>query len=369
VLLFGVLAALPACDSGGLPRNPAGIDFERLFAEPTAEELASVEAEWAARSNPVRDTQIVAQAVQDSAFTVYVVAHTQADADGTPFTHYGFVRIPRGNDERLPVLVFHHDGDDGVTLSDALGTLDLFPEITARAIVVAPVYRSEALVADLDSLGATYPAGGTPSPWDRDVDDAIGFLDAALALFPGVADSTRIGALGLGRGGNTALLHAVRDGRLDVVVEYYAPADFVATGTGHPAYGLTQAALQGDPEVLALPGIGYLTDEVFEPLAEETLSYEAARLALIRRSPGLFATRLTDTQLHHHQADDVIPVGFTLAFVERVEASAFDGALADHLYSGPPPGGVETVHSPEALPESLERTERFLSIRLMPPPL
>ena len=361
-LPLGLLALFAGCDSGGELGGAEDIDFQRLFAEPTAAEVEAVEAEWAARLNPARDVRIVAQTTTDG-FVTYVVAHTQTDADGSDFTHYGFIRIPDVDDFPLPVLVYHHDGDDGTALTDADSVLGLFPAITRRTVVVAPVYRSEPLVADLEGLGDTYTAGGDPSPWDRDVDDAIGFLNAALSLFPDAADGTRVAALGLGRGGNTALLHALRDDRIDAVTDYFGPADFFNVVARLLAFQLAN----DDPDVLGLPGAAYLADEVLDPLVDGTRSYDSARLELVRRSPGLFAERLPDTQLHHHQGDEVIPVGFAVAFIARVEASAFDGTLSDHLYSGAPPAGVETLHRPESMPESLGRTERFLLARLAPP--
>lgn len=359
-LLLATLVALPACDSGGAIDTPGDLDPRALFASPTAEEAEAVEAEWATRENPVRDAAIVAEGMQDTTATVYVVEHTQTGADGGTFTHYGLVRIPvLEEEEALPVLVYHHGGDDGLSVSGFLATLDLYPVLRNEAVWVAPVYRAEALTADAAGLSGTYTAGGASSPWDYDVDDAIGLLNAALDLFPDALDADRVGAFGLSRGGNTALLHALRDDRIDVVTDYFGPADFFNLA----ARALTAAAAADDPAALALPGVAYLDATVLTPLIDGTLSYEAARLELVRRSPGLFSGRLPDTQVHHHRQDPIVPVQFSEAFVSRVEVDP-DVQLDDNLYTNLLPDGVESFHDPAAMPDSFRDTERFILRRL-----
>jgi hypothetical protein len=352
VFLPLALVLLPACDGGD--DAPEGLDYDRLFAAPTATEVDAVAAEWAARTNPVRDAAVVDTADVDGA-TLYVVAHTQTGPDGADFTHYGLVRVPDGA-AALPVLVYHHGGDDGLSASGFLGVVDLFPDLAAQTVQVAPVYRSEPLVADVKGLGGTYTAGGAPSPWDYDVDDAIGLLNAAFSLFPGESDAERVAALGISRGGNTALLHAVRDDRVDAVTDYFGPADFFNFVARFLAFELAQ----GDPDVLGLPGAEYLTEEVLDPLAEGALSYEEARLELVRRSPGLFGERLPDTQLHHHVEDPVVPVGFSEAFIALVATNPVDGVFGPTLYDNALPAGAASYHDPAAMPESLPATEAFL---------
>ncbi|MDX1418463.1 MAG: hypothetical protein R3181_00735 [Rubricoccaceae bacterium] len=355
-LLLAPLLALPACDSGGEIGSGGELDLRVLFAAPTDEEADAVEAEWAARENPARDADSTAVGRQDTTGTLYVVEHTQSTAGGAPFTHFGLVRIPvTETEEPLPVLVYHHGGDDGLTASGFLATLELYPLLRDAAVWVAPVYRAETLTADAAGLSGTYTAGGSPSPWDYDVDDAIGLLNAALALFPDVLDGDRIGALGFSRGGNTALLHAVRDDRVDAVTDYFGPADFFNL----VARQLTAAAAEGDPDALALPGVAYLDETVLDPLVAGTLSYEAARLELVRRSPGLFSGRLPDTQVHHHREDPIVLVQFSEAFIARVENDP-NVQLDDNIYTNLLPDGVASFHDPAAMPESLRDTERFI---------
>jgi hypothetical protein len=299
----------------------------------------------------------VAQATEDGA-TLYVVSHTQTNADGADFTHYGLVRIPGEGtaDVALPVLVVHHGDDDGLSVSGFLGALALYPALADETVQVAPVFRSETLVADAGGLSGTYAAGGTPSPWDRDVDDAIGLLNVALALFPDATDPAQIGALGFSRGGATALLHAIRDDRVNVVTDYFGPSDFFNT----TAVFLAREAVAGNPDVLGLPGLQYLTDTVLTPLADETLSYEDARLELVRRSPGYFGARLPAVQVHHHREDPVVPVSISQAFFvvlqDNPPAGRFDGTLYNNIL----PDGVASPHDPAAMPASLPATQAFI---------
>jgi hypothetical protein len=346
VALAAVLAALPACDSGG--EIGPDLDYRLLFGEPTPEEVQAVLDAWDGRANPVRDAQVVDSAVVDDA-TLYIVSHTQTDADGGAFTHYGLVRIPaRDSVAAIPVLVYHHEGDGGFSISDFLQTFVYFPVLADETVQVVPVYRAEAITADT-LLSGTYTAGGTPSPWDRDVDDAIGLLNVVLELFPDVTDESRVSALGIGRGGNTALLHAVRDDRVAVVTDYFGPADFF----NETAQLVLSQALEGNPDARAVPGMAYLADTVLEPLSAGTLTYDEARLELAYRSPGLFGTRLPDTQLHHHRQDPVVPAGFSEAFAARIVINPVDGEFDVNVYTNPLPGGVASFHSITALPPSL----------------
>ena len=64
----------------------------------------------------------------------------------------------------------------------------------------------------------SYRSDGNASPWDWDVDDALALLDVAISTTP-EANSDRIGVLGISRGADVAMLMAIRDPRIDAVVE------------------------------------------------------------------------------------------------------------------------------------------------------
>ena len=356
-----VLSSLAACDSGP---SSDGLDLDRLFNSPTASEIMAVESEWARRSNPSRDARIVAQTTFDNA-TIYIVSHTQTTAGGGDFTHYGIVRIPDGASD-WPVVVYHHGGDDGISAADALDVYSLFPMIEANTVLVAPVYRSETLDADLDGLGGSYTAGGDPSPWDYDVDDAIGLLNAALDLFPTATDAGRIGAFGISRGGETALLQAVRDDRVQVVADYFGPSDFFNLAARFLAFSAVLGTAEDQATVRSLPGGSYLIDEILLPLHEGAYSYDDARLELVRRSPGLYGSMLPSTQLHHHVRDGVVPVQFSQAFIALIEDNPVDGTFDATIY-GESGEASFLFHRPNAMPESIPATDQFLYDHLLVP--
>ena len=356
-----VLSSLAACDSG---TSSSGIDLDRLFEAPTAAEILAVQSDWAGRSNPSRNAQIVAQATFEGA-TIYIVSHMQTTVGGDDFTHYGIVRIPDGASD-WPVVVYHHGGDDGISVTDALDVYGLFPMIEANTVLVAPVYRSETLDADLSELGGSYTAGGDPSPWDYDVDDAIGFLNAALDLFPTETDAGRICAFGISRGGETALIQAVRDDRIQVITDYFGPADFFNIGARILALNAVLGTAEEQAAVRSLPGGPYLVDEILLPLHEGTYSYDDARLELVRRSPGLYGSMLPSTQLHHHVRDGVVPVQFSQAFIALIEDNPVDGTFDATIYGESGEASI-LFHRPSAMPESIPATDQFLYDHLFVP--
>lgn len=368
--LLALVLALPACDSGDpepAPPTPpvgpvvGGVDVGRLFGEPTAAEVAAVEADWARRNTTQSEGRVVGQARAGGA-TLYVVEH-ETVANGSPtVTHYGVVRVPDGAID-APVLVVHHGGDDGLSVAAATANTGVqnvaavFAPLAAQTVQVFPVYRSETLdTSGLPALGGPYTAGGDPSPWDYDVDDAIALLTAALELFDEETDADRVAAIGFSRGANVALLQAVRDDRVDAVVDYYGPADFYSEG----AQLLTGALLRPETDpgfqlALRLPGAPYLLNEVLDPLRtaddayDPDADYGSARLEIARRSPGLFADRLPDTQVHHHYRDGIVFFSFSEAFAARAGGAAASFELFP--YGAPAASAADLgaiYHAPEA---------------------
>ena len=364
--LLALALALPACDSADVPEPPpqpvgplfAGVDFGALFAPPSAEEVGAITADWAARNTTPSGAQVVAEAPVPGA-TLYVVEH-ETVAEGAPtVTHYGVVRVPDGAAD-APVLVVHHGGDSGLSIAattsntGVLNFAAVFAPLAASTVQVFPVYRSETITTSaIPALGGPYTAGGDPSPWDYDVDDAIALLTATFELFGDETDADRVGAIGFSRGANVALLHGVRDDRLDAVVDYYGPADFYNAGAQQLAQGLLLPASNPQNQaVLGLPGAPFLLNEVLDPLRNDDdtfnpdADYGPARLAVARRSPALFADRLPATQVHHHYRDGVVPFTFSTAFAERA-----GGAAELFLYGAPPASAADLsflFHAPEA---------------------
>jgi dienelactone hydrolase len=364
------LVVLPACDSTETPPPTQdsiffGINYTRLFAAPSEAEIGAVAAEWAARTPTSTVPEVVSTSTTGGA-TVTVVRHEVTSAGCGTVTHYAAIRIPTTAGPNAPMLVVHHGGDRGFATEGNANlslqqVVSLYPTLAAQTVQVMPVYRSEPLV----TATTTYTATGQPSPWDCDVDDSIATVNAVVAAFPGVVSSTRRAALGFSRGGNTAALHAVRDAEMDGLVDYFGPTDFFAD----IVQTLTTGAVNGNEQVLNLPGVRFLTTNVLLPLRNADGTYNAsadyarARRELIRRSPGLFADRLPPTQVHHHRGDSVVPVAFSEAFRATVNARGQSSRLEVFLYGEAGAPGPQ-FHSPTAMPESFGRTEAFLRARL-----
>ena len=194
----------------------------------------------------------------------------------------------------------------------------------------------------------SFRSEGAPSPWDRDVDDALALVSATLANEP-AADPGRIAVLGFSRGAGVGLLMAARDPRIDAVVDFFGPTDFFDPWVR----GLVEEALEGRPR--NLPGLAWLTEQYLQPLRRGDLTLQAVRTELVRRSVTLFASTLPAVQVHHGTADGV--VSFSQA--ERLDqAMRAQGRSAPGYQFYIYPGGD---HNPLTLPGSVDRTAAFLA--------
>ena len=377
--LLAALVVLPACDSGGGTTEPPpndtilfGLNYTRLFAPPTAAEVMGVREDWADRNPQTAGTKTVASAEIGDA-TYRVLQHTVSTSNGESVTHVGIVRIPLGA-TNLPVVVVHHGGDDGFSINASTSNTGVeqwvaaFPELASQTVQAWPVYRSETIEAGTDIPAGPFTASGDPSPWDYDVDDSIAFLTATLERWADETDSGNVVAMGMSRGANTALLHAIRDDRIGAVVDYYGPADFYNAG----AQTLATGVLTGNAGALSLPGAQYLLDNVLDPLRTEDGGYNASadyatgRLEVLRRSASAFTTDLPDTQVHHHYRDGVVPITFSQALAESVAANGSGGSFEFFPYGTPPASPADAspiFHAPEVSPEmqpSLSTVQSFL---------
>ena len=341
-LLAALLAA--GCGDGGAGPDD-GPDLDGLFALPTAAELAAVRADWAGRDPVPVDVRVESTqtiTLGGAPATLRVLSHRVAGG-----RHYGAVITADGAAPRsLPVLVYLHGGDDGVGVNDLL-LLSLALGDAVRGFTwMLPSFRGEALVTP----GATYRSGGEPSPWDRDVDDAIALLGAALATAP-AADPTRVGALGFSRGGGVALLMGIRDERVDRVIDFFGPTDFL----GPYIREVVEQALDGD--LRPLPGLDVLDERFIQPFGAGALPLAQARLELVRRSAVLFAAELPTLQIHHGMADAVVEVSQAESLIAALQGLGRGApGTADEwfLYAG-------AGHDPLAMAGSVAHTTRFLA--------
>lgn len=342
--MLAAAALLPAL-AGCVARLPPG-EVDRLanalFAPATEAETRAVEAEWAQRDTGARDVRVEWRDHGEGGARTLVLSHV---VDGA--RHYGAVRIPAGAaGRRLPVLMVLHGGERGTTGQQ------FFREgpLAEGFVQVLPSYRAERLI--IRPL-RWYRSGGRPSPWDRDVDDVMGLLSAALQQVR-EADSARIAVLGRSRGGGVALLMAVRDPRVDAVVDYFGPTDFFLPEVRR----LGERALRS--RVPRLPGAGYLANNVLFALRDGRITLREARLELARRSPAYFAHRLPPVLIHHGTADDEVAV----AHSERL-AAALRGAGGAAWEYHPYPGGGHRAHT---LVGHEARTAAFLLRLTVPDP-
>lgn len=331
-----LLLAVTAACAPRLAPGTADRLLDGLFARPTVAELRAVEADWAGRDTGVHGFRVEWGRREGDGRRTLVMSHIVGVV-----RHFGMVRVPAGAAGRkLPVLVVAHGGERGVT---ALEFFRVGP-LAEGWVQVLPSYRSERLVA---APLRWYRSGGSPSPWDRDVDDVMALLGATLAHVP-EADGGRVAVLGRSRGAGVALLMTVRDPRVKAVVALSGPTDFFLPEVRR----LAERAVRS--RIPRVPGAGYMADSVLFALRDGRVGVARARLELLRRSPARFAHRLPPTQLHHGTADDEVPI----AHAERLDAAVREcrrgpAAWEFHRYEG---GG----HRSGTLAGSRERAEAFL---------
>ena len=317
-------------------------DLAALFAPPTEGETDAVRAEWS-----VRDAEPDGVVVEHSeSFTLGTVPATlRVLSHAIPGgRHYGaVVTADAAAAGSLPVVVFAHGGDRGVSTTVLAQIAFLLGDASAGFAWVVPSFRSETLTTATD----TWPSGGEASPWDQDVDDALALLGAALDETP-AADSGRVGVLGISRGAGVGLLMGIRDDRIDRVVEFFGPTDFF----GPFIQDVIEDALGGT--LRNLPGLLVLNERFIQPFATGSLSLPETRLELVRRSAVLFAADLPPLQIHHGTNDAVVEVSQAESLIEVLEAMG-RGPPDDEffVYQG---GG----HNPLTLMNSVDRALAFL---------
>ncbi len=337
---FLLLTAVACGEPTGSDGTEERVDLGLLFAPPTQDEIAQVAAEWETRDVTAQGVSVVASAAVGAEAVVQIVSH---DVGGV--THYGAIRIPDGAAAgSLPVVVIAHGGDTGVDVDEWLALLGFgFGTSINDYVLVVPSFRSEPLTFQ----GNTHVSTGEPSPWDKDVDDALALLNVAIVSVP-AASADRIGVVGLSRGACVGLLMAIRDPRIDVVVEFFGPTDFFGTFVR----GVVEDALSGTPP--DLPGVDYLNTHFIQPLDQGQLTIDNVRLELVRRSPVYYANLLPDVQIHHGTGDLTVPVSEAQRLIAVMQVLGRGQPDFDpHIYQG---GG----HDALLLPGSIESTVAFI---------
>lgn len=324
VLLLASPLVFSACDSGGDERIVAGVDFDLLFAPPTAQEKAAILSEWAGRDVRTQDAVIVAVDTVSSGGRVFdaaIVSYTVAGAK-----QYGAFLIPHGTFSSLPAVVYAHGGDAGVKVEDA-ATLAAALSPTGRDYVwIVPAFRDE----PLKFRDKTYQSEGPASPWDYDVDDALTLLSNTnrIISYTALIDTSRVGVVGISRGGDVGLLMAIRDARIKQVLDLFGPTDFF----GPYVQDIVEDALREGRR--DLPGFDVLNTRFVEPLKAGTITTAQMRLELLRRSPVYFTDRLPAVQVQHGTEDDVVDISQSRRLADVMQGRAgfsyFEWAGGEH---------------------------------------
>ena len=318
-----------------------------LFAPPDEAELAAVRADWASRDFSAASGMIEleeAYSMGGIPTTLRIVSH---QVEGV--RHYGAIVVPdRAGDERLPIMVFAHGGDEGVSVESTLFILTIaLGEMTDDFVYVIPSFRDE----PLEYGDRAWRSDGPASPWDRDVDDTLALVNLAMETIPETF-SDRYFAVGASRGGGVAMLMGIRDARVAGVITFFGPTDF----QNEWARDIASLLVRG--VTVDLPGVEYLRTAYVVPWWAGEISLQDARLALIRRSPVLFVEDMPPLQVHHGDMDGVVSVSQAESMIRAMEEI---GRGAPEFEAYIYPGGTHDITSmPESIPRGLEFLRNLL---------
>ncbi|MCY3554162.1 MAG: hypothetical protein OXH56_02460 [Gemmatimonadetes bacterium] len=314
-----------------------------LFAPAEEDELSAVRADWASRDFSAAGGMVELEEVYNMGehpTSLRVVSH---QVDG--LRHFGAIIVPDGAGAgELPILVYAHGGDGGVTVESMLLILTVaLGEMTGDFVYVIPSFRDEPLRYD----DRSWLSDGPASPWDRDVDDALGLVNLTMETIP-EAQTGRYFAVGASRGGGVAMLMGIRDERIAGVISFFGPTDF----QNEWARGIASLLVRG--VTVDLPGVEHLRATYLVPWWTGDVTLQDARLALIRRSAVLFVEDMPPLQIHHGDMDGVVSV---------TQAESMIRAMAE-IGRGPPefesniyPGATHEITS---MPSAIPRAVAFL---------
>lgn len=279
---------LGACSSEGEPHR--AVNPQLSFPTPTAEELQSVEQEWAQRDLSSRETELANEDTVPIDYDVQIFRHRV----GTN-THYGAVAIPKNAMPGTVPVVVHADGLDQQNPPLNLDeNLQMAGALLQAVVYVVPTFRGRTLIYK----GVSYPADGDfCDAYDGAADDAIAFLSVVAEQVP-AANMQRVMVRGGSRGGNTALLMAVRDIRIKVALAIAAPVDFNRLEI-RTRYGAQ-----------------------FRCQFTDNKTSEASRSRVLASSPLHFPIQPSVRKifLFHGSADEVVPVWNATEMAARLEA-------------------------------------------------
>ena len=311
----------PTCEAPPGPGDEVvgGVNLTALFAAPTPAEVDSARLDVPAVPTPASRT--LTEAAPADGARRFVLALD--DSLGRRVVT-ALVRVPgvAGETSPLPVVVVLPEPDDAGP--DDLLTAPGFGPLLTGTVQVVVAYRGGALALESRQAGAANGPRASDlaaDPYRSDVADVL----AVVAALPGVprADPSRLGVVGVGRGGTVALLAAPTLGAR-AVVTLGAPTDLFAASFVSDVRDL----LAGRPVTTPYPALDALARPALE--VRDGLALEDARRALVALSPSRLRLDLPPV-LGLHADDDQV--------VGQDQLSALRRALSE----GPGVGVLEVV--------------------------
>ncbi len=297
-LLAFALVSLAGCDSqcersglncgAGVDADPpvvAGVNVDSLFAPPTGQEIAAVRAEWARAPDSSASLRLVATLDLGDRETVRVVEGVAPGVEGPLFV--GAIRQPPrevGDARSRPLLLVLGDDTDA-SVPDLVRDLGIRETLKDEVVMVFLAYRGGTLHVGDQAYSSSAPA----DIYDGDADDALALITHLddVGILAGV-DRSRLAVVGHGRGGNVALLMAMRAKARERGVPQYVLSLAAPTSFFTPrVQSLARFYLEDRPSGI-IPGLQAVFDATAGRVQSGELTIPEARLALLRRSAAPF---------------------------------------------------------------------------------
>jgi len=299
---FVVSAALflTACGGQSGDDRPSGAAFD--FTPPTGAQLQEIQTLWASRDLAAKDVSVFYRDDSNANYELRIYQHVVGGR-----THFGAVTIPKNSARTsFPVVLFASG------LSQDNPTMDIGRWAQAaqarlgQAVFIVPVFRGSTLIYNGITANS---AGDFCDAYDGATDDAIALMNVVEANVP-QADFSRLMARGGSRGGNIALLLAVRDPRITVASAASAPTDFYRADVA------TRYGRQYECQ--------FIDGKTPEESRRRMLASSPLRFPILRNVAKVY--------LDHGSADDVVPAWNAEEMAAAIRAQAVN--LEYHLYAG-----------------------------------
>jgi dienelactone hydrolase len=276
------------------------------FMELEQNDIDEVISMWQSRDLSAKNVEVIFRN-EVGKNTVLIVKHTVLSN-----AHYGAIILPKlMTQEKLPVVLL----PDGLNQSNPPVNIDELAEWLSTDtrysgyVVVFPLIRGRILNYGELTVSAE---GDFCDAYDGAADDSIAILNVAQFLVPD-GYFEKVVVSGVSRGGNTALLLAARDKRINTVIAIAAPTDF---------YRLEPSVRYGSQY-----DCQFFTDK----------SIYEARQKMVASSP-LYHSPLSSVEkvvIHHGQNDNIVPVWNAMEMASKLKSLNIN--MESHIYK-------ETTH-------------------------